>query len=454
MTHLPQHRQLMAPATCQRPFSKLAFVTGIALGTALLSVQPALAQLQTPGSFSAVRIANPTDVGMSAARLDRLTTAFNKEIADKALPGVTIMVARKGKVVYANALGVRDAARPDAMAMDSLFRIYSMTKPMASVAAMILVEDGKLQISDPVAKYLPAFKEMTALTATGTEPARPMTVQDLLRHTSGLGYGEISPNATLKEGLAKAGLYKPGNIDFDARDMAPDEQVSRLSKVPLLRQPGTAWEYSLSTDVLGRVIEAASGKRLGDFMAERIFVPLGMVDTAFYVPAPKASRLAASFDKDPATGTPFKLIDVSKLPGNDSAGAGAVSTTPDYLRFAQMMLNGGVLDGQRILSRTTVRWMTSDHLGPRIPIAPTPGGNVLFPSLYTFGLGLAVRPSDGLASAPGSEGDYYWGGYAGTIFWVDPKEQIVAVMMMQSPGAMRQYHRNLLRQLVYQAVVD
>ena len=430
------------------------FASAIALGTVLLSAQPALAQVQSPSSFSAVRISNPAEVGMSAERLDRLTTAFSKEIADKALPGVTIMVARKGKVVYANAFGVRDADKGDAMSMDTLFRIYSMTKPMASVAAMILMEDGKLQLSDPVSKYLPAFKSMTVQTASGTEPARPMTVQDLLRHTSGLGYGEISSSAAFKDALAGVGLFKPGNIDFDVRDMTPDEQVSRLSKIPLLRQPGTAWEYSLSTDVLGRVIEAASGKRLGDFMAERIFVPLGMVDTAFYVPTPKTPRLAESFQKDPATGTPFKLIDVSKLPGNDSGGAGAVSTSPDYMRFAQMMLNGGVLDGQRILSRTTVRWMTSDHLGPRIGIAPSPGGNVLTPSLYTFGLGLAVRPSDGLAFAPGSDGDYYWGGYAGTIFWVDPKEQIVAVMMMQSPGAMRLYHRNLLRQLVYQAVVD
>ena len=440
----------IAMAAGKRPVAALILLLGLTCGVA----PPLLAQLQPPTSFSVVRITNPADVGMSAARLDKLTTAFNKEIADKALPGVTIMVARKGKVVYSNAFGVRDAAKGDAMSMDSLFRIYSMTKPMASVAAMILVEDGKLQISDPVAKYLPAFKDMTVQTASGTEPARPMTVQDLMRHTSGLVYGEVSANATLKDALDKAGLYKPGNIDFDVRDMTPQEQVSRLSKVPLMRQPGTAWEYSLSTDVLGRVIEAASGKRLGDFMAERIFQPLGMVDTAFYVPAPKMPRLTASFDKDPATGTPFKLIDVSKLPGNDSAGAGGVSTAPDYLRFAQMMLNGGVLDGQRILSRTTVRWMTSDHLGPRIPIAATPGGNVLFPSLYTFGLGLAVRPSDGLAYAPGSEGDYYWGGYAGTIFWVDPKEQIVAVMMMQSPGAMRLYHRNLLRQLVYQSVVD
>ena len=283
MTHL---HPVIAPADRRRTFPTLGFFMGAALGIALLSAQPALAQLAVP---PAVRVGNPADVGMSAARLDLLTTAFTKEIADKALPGVTIMVARKGQVVYANAIGVRDATQPDAMAVNSLFRIYSMTKPITSVAAMMLVEEGKLQLSDTVAKHLPAFKDMRVLTVTGTEPARAMTVQDLLRHTSGLGYGEISPNVALKDGLAQAALYKPGVIDFDSREMTAAEQVSRLAKIPLLHQPGTAWEYSLSTDLLGRVIEAASGKRLGDFMAERIFVPLGMVDTAFYVPAPKAS---------------------------------------------------------------------------------------------------------------------------------------------------------------------
>ncbi len=414
----------------------------------------ACAPLSPPPMAGAGHLANPASVGMSATRLETLTKAFEQEIARKALPGVSIMVARKGKLVYSRAFGVRDPSVPEPMAVDSLFRIYSMTKPMASVAAMVLVEDGKLVLSDPVSKYLPEFKDLRVLTATGTDAARPMTVQDLLRHTSGLGYGEISPNPVFRAALTAANLYKPGNIDFDARDMTAAEQVTRISKVPLLHQPGAAWEYSLSTDVLGRVIEAASGQRLGDFMNERLFKPLGMNDTAFVVPAAKMGRLAQAFDKDPATGTPFKLIDVSRAPGNDSAGAGAVSTAPDYLRFAQMMVNGGTLDGQRILSRTTVRWMTSDHLGSRIPIAATPGGNVLFPSLYTFGLGVAVRPSDGLASANGSAGDYYWGGYAGTIFWVDPKEELVAVMMMQSPGAMRGYHRSLLRDLVYQAVVD
>ena len=447
-------------ANTQSDFGRLKHSAQRGGRLALLAVALAVsacAQMPQSGVGSpifATRTVDPSNGGMLAQRLDSLTLAFNKEIADKALPGAVIMVARKGQLVYAKAFGVRDPTKPDAMETDSIFRVYSMTKPMASVAAMILVEDGRLQLSDPVAKHLPAFKDLKVYTATGTEPARPMTVQDLLRHTSGLGYGEISNNAAFKEALTQAGLYKPGDIDFDARDMSGAEQVARLASVPLLRQPGTAWEYSLSTDVLGRVIESVSGQRLGDFMAERIFKPLGMKDTAFYVPEDKASRLTASFDKDPANGTPFKLINVLKRPGNDSGGAGSVSTAADYLRFSQMMLNGGTLDGQRILSRNTVRWMTSDHLGSRIPIAQSPGGNVLYPSQYTFGLGLAVRPADGLASTPGSAGDYNWSGYAGTAFWVDPQEQIVGVMMMQSPGAMRNYHRNLLRELVYQAIAD
>lgn len=408
-----------------------------------LAATPEKAKASAQGGLAP---ANPAAVGMSAKRLELLTQAFDKEIADKALPGVNIIVARKGRVVYERSFGVRAPGQADAMSMDTIFRIYSMTKPMATVAAMILVDEGKLQLSDPVSKFFPAFKEMKVTSATGEVAARPMLVQDLMRHTSGLGYGEITQNATVKEAYAKAGLFKPGVIDFDVRDMTPAEMVDRLSKIPLLHQPNTAWEYSLSTDLLGRVIEAASGKRLGDFMEERIFKPLRMGETAFSLPPQKMARLAQPFDKDPANGNPFKLIDVSRPPANDSAGAGAVSTARDYLRFAQMMLNGGTLDGQRILSRTTVRWMTADHHGPRIVGEPTPG--------YTFGLGFAVRKGDGLSFTAGTAGDYNWGGYAGTFFWVDPKEQLVAVMMMQSPGAQRLAHRNLLRQLVYQAIVD
>ena len=399
--------------------------------------------------------APPETQGMSAARLARLNGAFKKEIEDKKVPGVVMMIARKGKLVFTSAQGLRDPRGADPMRLDTIFRIYSMTKPMASVATMILVEDGTVQLTDPVSKWLPAFKDMKVSTTGGDVPAqRPMTVQDLLRHSAGLPYGELTQNAAVKEALAQAGLFKPGVIDFDIRDMTAAEQVERLGKIPLIHQPGTTWEYSLASDVLGRVVEAASGKRLGDFMGERLFKPLKMSDTAFWVPEAKITRVAEPFEKDPLASTPIKLIEVAKQPANDSGGAGAMSTAGDYLRFAQMLANGGVLDGQRVLSRTTVRLMTSDHLGSRIPLAANLGGSVLGASTYTFGLGFAVRPSDGIAPIPGSAGDFNWGGYAGTIFWVDPKEQLAAVFMVQSAGALRAYHRTLFRQLVYQAIVD
>jgi CubicO group peptidase (beta-lactamase class C family) len=299
------------------------------------------------------------------------------------------------------------------------------------------------------------FKDVKVLTTAGeVAPERPMTVQDLLRHTAGLPYGELTQNAAVKDALAKAGLFKPGVIEFDVRDMTGAEQVERLARIPLLYQPGTTWEYSLASDVLGRVVEAASGKRLGDFLSERLFKPLGMNDTAFWVPEAKLGRLAEPFEKDPLAGTAIRLIDVAKPPGNDSGGAGGVATAGDYLRFAQMLANGGILDGQRVLSRTTIKHMTADHLGSSLPLAATPGGGVLRASTYTFGLGFAVRPSDGIAPVPGSAGDFNWGGYAGTVFWVDPKEELVAVFMVQSAGALRLYHRTLFRQLVYQAIVD
>jgi CubicO group peptidase (beta-lactamase class C family) len=417
---------------------------------------PSLAQAQrAKAAATALATGTPESVGLSTGRLARLSGAFKKEIAEKKLPGVVMMVSRKGRLVYATALGVRDPKSADPMRTDTLFRIYSMTKPIVSVAAMLLVEDGALLLTDPVSKWLPAFKDVKVWTANGEVSAeRPMTVQDLLRHTAGLPYGELTQNATVKDALAKAGLFKPGVIEFDARDMTGAEQVERLAKIPLLYQPGTVWEYSLASDLLGRVIEAASGKRLGDFLSERIFKPLKMHDTAFWVSEANTKRLAEPFEKDALAGTPIKLIDVSRQPGNDSGGAGGVSTAGDYLRFAQRLANGGTLDGQRLLSRATIKLMTSDHLGTRLPLAPTPGGMVLGASTYTFGLGFAVRPADGIAPFPGSAGDFNWGGYAGTFFWVDPKEQLVATLMVQSAGALRLYHRLLYRQLVYQAIVD
>ena len=431
-------------------------LAAVMIAAALLTpIRGGAQQAASNATIASFATAPPEAGGMSAARLSRLTTAFRKEIEDRKVPGVVMLIARKGKLVYANALGVRDPGTADPMRMDAIFRIYSMTKPMVSVAAMILVEDGALQLTDPVSRWLPPFKDTKVSTSSGDVAAqRPMTVQDLLRHTAGLPYGELTQNAAVKDALTQAGLFKPGVIEFDIRDMSGGQQVERLARIPLIHQPGTTWEYSLATDVLGRVVEAASGKRLGDFMSERLFKPLKMSDTGFWVPEAKLARLAQPFDKDPLAGAAITLIDVSQQPGNDSGGAGGLSTAGDYLRFAQMLGNGGILDGQRVLSRTTVRLMTSDHLGSRIQIAPTPGGAVLGASTYTFGLGFAVRPGDGLAPVPGSAGDFYWGGYAGTFFWVDPKEHLVAVFMVQSAGALRVYHRNLFRQLVYQAIVD
>ena len=422
----------------------------------MLLVSPTEAQRPEAGAATpSIQRGTPISVGMSAKRLERITQAMKTEVDEKKLPGAVVMVARKGRLVYAEAFGLRDPKGSEAMRADTIFRIYSMTKPLVSVAAMLLVEDGVIQLTDPVAKFLPAMKDVKVSGPSGDVAAdRAPTVQDLLRHTAGLAYGEITKNAKVKADLVSAGFAKPGVIDFDARDMTPAQQAERLGKIALVNQPGTVWEYSLASDVLGRVVEAASGKRLGDFLSERLFVPLRMTDTAFFVPPGKASRLAEPFEKDPASGTVSKLIDVSAQPGNDSGGAGAVSTAMDYLRFSQMLLNGGILDGQRIMSRTTIRLMASDHLGTLVSNPHAPGELGLGTKGYTFGLGFAVRMANGIAGVPGSAGEYTWAGYAGTYFWVDPVEQIAALYMTQAPSPTRASYRRMLRQLVYQAIVD
>jgi CubicO group peptidase (beta-lactamase class C family) len=409
--------------------------------------------------------AAPEQVGMSGQRLARISDVLKQEIEQGKLPGAVIMVARKGKLVYTDAIGFQNKETGQRMALDSVFRIYSMTKPLVSVAAMMLVEDGKIQLTDPVSKHLPAMKGLQvsvpkpdavfARVAYTTAPAdREMTVQDLLRHTAGLAYGEITVNAPVKDAYAKAGMFLPGVRDYDCRDMTPAEQVERMSKAPLAHQPGTVWEYSVASDMLGRVVEAASGKRLSEFLDERLFKPLKMDDTSFWLVSEKMKRLAQPLPTDAASGQPNKVIEVVAQPKNDSGGGGAVSTAGDYLRFAQMMLNGGQLDGTRVLSRTTVNLMTSDHLGMRISAPFSPGELLLGTPGYTFGLGFAVRQGNGVAGVPGSAGEFMWGGYAGTYFWVDPKEEIAAVYMTQAPSPIRAYYRRLFKQLVYQSVVD
>jgi CubicO group peptidase (beta-lactamase class C family) len=407
--------------------------------------------------------ARPEEVGLSSDRLSRIGRALQAEVQAKKLPGAVALVARKGRVAYFEAFGARDPGSGAPMAKDTIFRVYSMTKPLATVGAMILAEEGRIVLTDPVSKYLPGFAKMQVsvpkVDATGrltyeTVPAaREMTIQDLLRHTSGLAYGEITANAPVKEAYGKAGVFQ-ADFPYESRGVTPAEEVDRLSKAPLAHHPGEVWEYSMSVDILGRVVEHVAGTRLSEFLDARLFKPLKMTDAAFFLPRDKLSRLAQPFPTDPATGSPNRVIDVSAQPKNDAGGVGAVMTTMDYARFAQMMLNGGQLDGARILSRTTVALMTSDQLGKIKEAGITPGELLLGTRGYTFGLGFSVRQEDGIAGTPGRAGEFMWAGAAGTYFWVDPKEQLVGMLMTQAPGPSRVYYRKLFKQLVYQAISD
>ena len=390
-------------------------------------------------------------VGMSSERLARLAPGLKGLIANERFPGAVVLVARKGKVVYFDAVGQRDPATGAPMTKDAIFRLYSMTKPFTSVAAMMLAEEGKLLLNDPISKYLPQLGDLRVAAMTqapdGTKtytlvPAeRPITVQDLLRHTSGIAYA----NRTVNEHVKK--VYEANRIDW--RDLSAADQIDRLAKAPLAHQPGTVWEYSLSTDVLGRVVEKVSGTTLSAFLNERLFTPLKMTDTSFLVPKDKVARIARPFLTDKETGKPITLLDVTVPQMNDAGGAGSAGTTGDYARFAQMLANGGQLDGVRVLGRHMVNYMTSDHLGAIKPSIETLAVG------YGFGLGFAVRKETGIYSMPGSAGEFNWGGAAGTGFWVDPKEQLVVVIMTATmPGTSQRYDRALVRQLVYQAIVE
>jgi CubicO group peptidase (beta-lactamase class C family) len=389
-------------------------------------------------------LTKPEQVGLSSERLARITDLLRTDVEKGRLPGAVALVARKGRIAYFEAVGFRDKAAGAPLRKDDIFRIYSMTKPFTSVAILMLRDDGKLDLNDPVSKYLPQLaklkvgvekKDDAGQVTLALEPSkRDMTIQDLLRHTSGLTYGVFGTGAVKK-------LY--GEHAVDVTDQTNAELIDKLAKVPLMHQPGTTWEYSRSTDVLGRVVEVVSGKTLSQFLDERLFRPLKMADTAFWVPDGKQARLAQALAADPDTQRPISLFDVTKPPKFEGGGQTAVSTTMDYARFTQMLLNRGRLDGKRLLSRKTVETMTADHLGAMA--GPSPG--------YGFGLGFAVRREVGLSPTPGTVGDYNWGGLGGTAFWVDPKEDLIAVWMMQAPGQ-RVYYRNAFRSLVYQAIND
>ncbi len=300
---------------------------------------------------------------------------------------------------------------------------------------------------------MPATNGLGQRAYTLVAATRGPTIQDLLRHTAGLAYGEITTNPLVRDAYIKSHLSKP-DFDYNVTDLAPDDFVHALAAAPLAYQPGTVWEYSLAVDLLGRVVEKISGQRLADFVAERLFRPLGMVDSGFSVPAEKQDRIAEPLPTDPATGAPNRLIDVRSPPAEDSAGAGGVGTAMDYLRFAEMLEEGGRLDEHVILSPTTVALMTADQLGPTIRPSISPGEMLLGVPGYSFGLGFMVRMTPGLAGVPGSVGEFMWAGYAGTFFWVDPAEQLAVVMMIQAPGPSRAWYRREIKDLVYQAIVE
>jgi len=408
-----------------------------------MTMQTSSAVPPAASTGTALPHADPTAVGLSAERLARLSGALRAEVGRGLAPGAVALVARRGRIAWLDAIGARDPHSGAPMTPDTIFRIYSMTKPIVSVAIMMMVEEGRLLLTDPVSRFLPSFVRQQVGVERGDdlvlEPARqPATIQDLLRHTSGLGYEFTGTSAVQR-------LYVRERVGSRKRDNAAF--CDHLAALPLMHQPGTRWEYSRATDVLGRIVEVIDGRPLGESLAARILRPLAMHDTGFSVPADRHHRLAGAFARDPDTGENVTLYDVSAPPLFESGGGGMASTVSDYLRFAQMLLAGGTLDGVRLLGRKTVEWMTSDHLGGIAADSP------LLPPGYGFGLGFAVRLADGISPTHGSAGMYFWEGLAGTTFWVDPREQLVALLMIQAPGR-REHFRNLFRGLVYAAIDD
>jgi len=387
--------------------------------------------------------ARPAEIGLSEAGLRRLSAAFSREIDSKRLPGMVALLARRGRVGFVESLGARDPKSGAKMSPDSIFRIYSMTKPIVSVATMTLVEEGRVLLGDPLSKFLPDFAKPKVAVESGdtvdlVPAAREITIQDLLRHTSGLIY-EFRGNGHVYKRYTEAKISR--------RDQTNADHAATLATLPLNFHPGTRWEYGRSTDVLGRVLEVIAGKPLGEVLAERVLRPLGMADTGFHVPASELHRVAEAFDKDPDTGEAVTLLDPREPPMFQSGGGGLFSTAQDYARFALMLQGGGTLGAVRLLGRKTVELMTADHLGsiPGVEVMTGPG--------FGFGLGFAVRLADGLATSPGSAGQYYWGGIAGTVFWTDPREELVAVLLTQAPGQ-REYYRSLFRNLVYASLAE
>ena len=393
--------------------------------------------------------AKPEEVGLSSERLQRLTVALQSYVTDKKMAGSVVLITRHGKVVYFNSFGKRDIESGAAMQNDAIFRIASQTKALVSVGIMILQEEGKLLIGDPVGKYIPEFNESTvAVSREGggydvVKAKRPITLRDLLTHTAGISYGG-GPAADKWKEAGITGFY------FSDRDEPIAATIARMGKLPMDAHPGEKYIYGYNTDILGVVIEKASGKSLDEFIASKILVPLGMKDTHFYLPQDKINRFATVYsaypdkplERAPDAGTITSQGAYVKGPRKSfSGGAGLLSTASDYAKFLQMMLNKGTLNGTRVLAPSTVDLMTVSHLG-----------KIEFNAGQGFGLGFSVLEDLGDRGTPGSVGEYGWGGAYGSTYWVDPKEDMVVVYMKQLIPTNNIDDQSKLRTLIYQAI--
>ncbi len=418
----------------------------------LLSLAAVGAAAELPRALSS------EEVGFSSPRLRRLTDTFRADVEAGSVSGAVIVLVRNGKVAYYEGFGFRDRSKNAAMQHDAIFRIASMTKPVTAVAALMLMEEGRLQLIDPASKYLPELKSLQVgverAGAAGErvlnlEPMRrAITVQDLLRHTSGLTYGPFGDSLVQR-------AYRAANTMDDQQTNA--QMMQKLAKLPLAYQPGTMFEYGMSTDVVGRIVEVQSGFDLATFFAERITKPLGMLDTSFRLTGAQVERLAEPLARDRSGPAVIIGYNPGRPPNWFSGGGGLLSTAMDYARFCQMLLNDGELDGVRLLSRKSVQLMRSDHLPADVgygAFTAELGMTAPLPVLgQGYGLGVGVRVEQGRSTVPGSVGDHFWGGATGPYYWIDPVEKLVAVMMMQELDAQRRtYYRSLFRNLVYQAL--
>jgi len=396
-----------------------------------------------------VKLTKPEELGFSSNRLKRINNLMNRYVESGKLAGIVTCIARRGQVLHLETFGQQNLETKTPMSRDSIFRIYSMTKPITSAALMILYEESLFNLTDAVSQYIPAFKDAKIWSEGGKleSPDRPITVQDLLRHTAGLSYGGIAEsNSPVDKLYDDADLFNPTITNAVLTD--------RIANLPLMFQPGWKWHYSVATDVVGYLVEVLSGKSLEDFMQEKIFDPLGMVDTAFYIDPSKLNRFCTLYGK-----TPNSDLDVLDSPKTseymppvalNSGGAGLISTIADYLLFSQCILNKGELNGVRLLGSKTIELMTCNHLPPALlPIAFEGTEPMLG---MGFGLGFGVMLDTAQTGVMGSVGDYSWGGFAETYFWNDPQEELIAIMMTQYLPSQTYPIRKEFRTAVYQAL--